>query len=54
MALTVTRASDGQSRTIQWDAGKPTATWPSDLAVTSDTQYRLNWEGAGKLKAGSA
>jgi hypothetical protein len=48
VALTVTRASDGTSRTVQWDAGEPTISWPSDLAVTSDAQYRLSWEGAEK------
>lgn len=48
VTLTVTRASDGASRTIQWQAGEPTVSWPSDLAVASGAQYRLNWGGAEK------
>src|SRR3546814_11204496 len=44
--LTVTRPSDGATRTVEWASGEPTVSWPSDLAIADGATYRLSWEGA--------
>src|SRR3546814_7638062 len=44
--LTVTRPSDGATRTVEWASGEPTVSWPSDLAIADGAKYRLSWEGA--------
>lgn len=46
--LTVTRGSDGASRTVDWASGEPTVAWPSDFAVASGAKYSLSWQGAAK------
>jgi hypothetical protein len=46
VTLTVTRPSDGASRTVKWASGEPTVSWPADLAIGEGVQYRLSWKGA--------
>ena len=46
VTLTVTRPSDGATRTVEWASGEPTVSWPTDLAIGDGAQYKLSWEGA--------
>lgn len=49
--LTVTRASDGATRTVDWASGETTVGWPADLAIANGAKYNLNWDGATKPTA---
>lgn len=46
--LTVTRASGGAPQKIDWAAGQTTLQWPSGLAISDGSDYRISWDGAAK------
>jgi hypothetical protein len=44
--LVITRAGDGATRRLGWEAGSSTLAWPADLAPGEGAEFRLSWEGA--------
>lgn len=44
--LNITRAGDGTTRRLGWEAGSSTLAWPSDLAPRDGAEFRLSWQGA--------
>lgn len=46
VTLTVTRASDGQSQQLSWQAGQATLPWPEELAISDGANYNLSWGAA--------
>ncbi len=46
ITLAITRAGDGATRRVGWEAGSSTLAWPADLAPSEGAEFRLSWEGA--------
>jgi hypothetical protein len=45
--VTLTVAGAGAApKTVNWPAGQATVSWPTDVAITDGTDYRLSWNGA--------
>ncbi len=42
------RSADGKSETLDWAAGKQTATWPSSLPVANGAEYQIEWPDTGE------
>ena len=46
VTLAITRAGDGATRRLAWEAGSSTLAWPADLQPSDGIEFRLSWQGA--------
>lgn len=41
-------AADGTSRTVEWEGGASTVSWPEGLSTSDGAKYRLSWDGSAE------